>query len=851
MIALLILCLALAQPRGSEASETPLQQARSLLTQAKSQAKNQGFTYQAAYMQYYEVGDSLLLQGEARVSHKGAELEAAEIVFRRDLDQVEARAVLDSLGRVIGRPVLRQGNQTLRGERILYDLSTEQGTILEGKIHHDKGFYAGRLIQTRSSTEFHVHQGSYTTCEAEHPHFDFYSPRIKVIAGDMAVARPVYFRIKERRLLWIPFYVFSLREDRQSGILTPSFGQRSPRYGARQSEWELRNLGYYLAPNDYWDLSLAADLRQRSGWLGRARLNYSARYRFRGNVSTQFENRQDGRTASRNWRLEFRHSQELGRDASLRASGTFQSNNTFAQDNSLSLRDRLDRQLRSNFSYTRRWRGSGNSLSLKASQTKYLDTEKFTTVLPDISLRKGRKPIWGQVPKGSSRQSRQDLPWYSRIYYDGNTSLRNTRRGSPTDTTTQTSAQVRWSVSAQYRPFSWFNFSPSLVQDWRDQDLFESTTHSRRSDRFSTRAALPSAFFLIPHDADQDLPESATRGRRSDRFSTRASLSQTFYGLFNPSIGPLQALRHVLKPSVSFSYQASRADTGGVLGFGGDSSPLKHRRTLNLSLGNTFWAKILRDEEEHKVRLVQLNFSTAYNFEQKERQLTDLRTTLSVKAGRYLDSRLTLRHDFYDEQDRLHLFAPRREQLVVRTSASWSRRPGRAGASNFGTASGYGQSSFGTASGYGQSSFGTASGYGQSSFGSYGRESFGFENGLMRDIDTRRRGSRFRFSHYISHSRGTTTSTVSSWVEAEASFSLGSNWHCNYSLRYNLHDPGTPLFATKRITSELLSLQKGFHDWTATLNVKPSTFHKDRAFFFKMQLKDIPQLKLERGQRRF
>ena len=404
MIGLLVLCLTLAHACSSEASETTLEQARSLLTQAKGQDKNQGFTYQATYMNYYEVGDSLLLQGQARISHKGAELEAAEIVFRRDLDQVEARAALDSLGRVIGRPVLRQGDQTLRGERILYDLSTGQGTILEGKIHRDKGFYAGRLIQTRSSTEFHVHQGSYTTCEADHPHFDFYSPRIKVLAGDMAVARPVYFRIKERRLLWIPFYVFSLREDRQSGILTPSFGNRALRYGARQSEWELRNLGYYLAPNDYWDLSLAADLRQRSGWLGRARFNYTARYRFRGNVSTQFENRQDGRTASRNWRLEFRHSQELGRDASLRANGTFQSNNSFAQDNSTSLQDRLNRTLRSNLSYTRRWRGSGNSLGLKASQTKNLDTETFSTVLPELSLRKSRKPIWGQAAKGQSRQ---------------------------------------------------------------------------------------------------------------------------------------------------------------------------------------------------------------------------------------------------------------------------------------------------------------------------------------------------------------------------------------------------------------------------------------------------------------
>ena len=815
MIGLLILCLALAYPCGSEASDTQLQEARSLLTQAKGQDKDQGFAYQATYMRYYEVGDSLLLQGQARISHKGAELEAAEIVFRRDLDQVEARATLDSLGRVVGRPVLRQGDQTLRGERIIYNLSTEQGTILKGKIHRDKGFYAGHLIQTRSSTEFHVHQGSYTTCDADHPHFDFYSPRIKVIAGDMAVARPVYFRIKERRLLWIPFYVFSLREDRQSGILTPSFGQRTLRFGARQSEWELRNLGYYLAPNDYWDLSLAADLRQRSGWLGRARLNYSARYRFRGHVRTQFENRQDGRTASRNWRLEFRHSQELGRDASLRADGTFQSNNSFAQDNSASLQDRLNRTLRSNLSYSRRWRGSGNSLSLKASQTKYLDTERFSTVLPELSLRKSRKPIWGQASKGQSRQNRQNRPWYSRIYYDGNASLRNTQSGSRTDTTSKTRAQVNWRVSAQYRPFSWFNLSPSLNQNW----------------------------------SDQDLRESATRSRRSDRFSTRTALSQTFYGLFNPSIGPLQALRHVLKPSISFNYQASRADTGGVFGFGGDGSRLQHRRRLDFRLDNTFWAKILRDEEEHKVRLVQFNFYTAYDFEKKERQLDDLRTTLNVEAGRYLNSRLTLRHEFYDEQNRLHLLAPRREQIEVRTSASWSRRSaasheetGRT--SSFDSSSRYGSSGFGSSNPYGSSGFGTAS--------PYGRESFGFESGLMRDIDNRRRGSRFQLSHYISHRRATATtaSFIRSWIRAAAGFSLAS-WHCNYSLNYNLRAPGTRLLSTERFTSELLSLQKEFHDWTATLNVQPSTFHKNRAFFFKVQLKDIPQLKLERGQRRF
>ena len=72
MIGLLILCLALAHARGSEASDTQLQEARALLTQAKRQDKDQGFAYQATYMRYYEVGDSLLLQGDRPASRTRA-----------------------------------------------------------------------------------------------------------------------------------------------------------------------------------------------------------------------------------------------------------------------------------------------------------------------------------------------------------------------------------------------------------------------------------------------------------------------------------------------------------------------------------------------------------------------------------------------------------------------------------------------------------------------------------------------------------------------------------------------------------------------------------------------------------
>lgn len=793
-------------------TDTGLVAARSLLDQRRRD-RSGGIEYRADVYLYSQTGDSLILRGDpASVTYRKAKLEAAELVYRRDQNTVEARARIDSSGALIGEPVLKQGDETLRGVRILYDLESEQGTILEARIQQKKGYFSGERIHTVSAAEFHVRQGSYSTCDYPEPHFDFYSPRIKVIMDDMAIARPVYFRVAQKRVFWIPFYIFSLREDRQSGILTPTFGRRPLRFGSSQTEWELRNLGYYFAPSDYWDLTLAGDLRQRSGWLARLDLAYARRYHWNGKIDLQFENRQDGDRLQRAWRVDLSHSQELSPTSQVRASGTFQSNKSFNRDNSADLQDRLNRTLRSNLSYSKRWKESGNSLSLNASQTKNLDTETFDVVLPEISLRKARKPLWGGSPAvGSARNAE---PWYSRIYYDGSARLRNSQRGTTADTTQRTSADLGLRVSSQFKPFSYLQISPSLGETWRDDDL--------RTDEM--------------------------RNLRTDQLSATASLTQTLYGLFHPPLWRVDALRHVLKPNLSLSYQATRADTGGIAGLGGDSGSWKQRRQLNLRLDNSFWAKIERGEEEAKVRLAQLNFSTAYDFEDDDRPLADLSTTLSVDAGRLFDTRLTMRSEFYDEGDQLHLFAPRIRQTELRTSVRYTARGQTTQRDDTRQSS--------LASAYGQGSADRTSSLGSSP---YGQQDFGYESGLRSDIQGSGRGTSLQLSHYYSRTRSSSSELTRSWVRTSLGFDLGAaqyrdytrpRWHFDYSVNYDLHAPEHPFFSTGRITSELLSIRRDFHDWTATFNFEPFSFHRNRTFFFKAQLRDIPQLKFERGDSR-
>ena len=785
-----------------------LRAAQSLLDELRNRDEDSGFFYTGDKMQ--AIDDTIVILGNAEVRHKNAHLEAAEIMLERRGKVAEAKAGTDSTGAVEGLPVLKRGKETISGERIVYDLDRKQGTIISARIRRDKNFYAGERIKTVSEEEFHIHRGSYTTCDRDSPHFDFHSPRIKVLADEMAIARPVYLRIAGRRVMWIPFYVFSLRKDRQSGLLTPNYGRRPIRFGADESEWEIRNLGYYLATNDFWDATVSGDIRQRSGWLARGRVNYAKRYSWNGRVETRLENRQDGQRTRWEWWTNLRHNQEMGEGAKLRASGTFQSNKDFARNNATSLQDRLNRTLRSNISYSKRWR-SGNSLSMRASQTKNLDTDRFDMVLPEVSLRSSRRSFWNS-PRGSGRAGAK--PWYSQIYYDGNARLRNRRRGSPSDTTTQTSTDVSLRLSTQQRPLAWLHLNSSLTESWRDTDLRSS-------------------------DTDSEVV-------RSDRFSTTAGLTQTVYGQFHPQVGRITSFRHVIKPNLSLRYLATQAETGGIAGFGGKSNPWDQTRQVTMRLDNTFWIKLLREEEEAKIRLAQLNFSTSYNFDskpaagRKARPLADLVSTLNLNAGRGFDSRLTIRSEFYDDQDRLHLFSPRVKRFEVNSSLRLSRRAPRQREQTGVDPDRYDRADFGSGSP-------TASIYGR---GRDGVDRFGYESGLQQDLRRRDRGKSLRISHYYSRSRSGTSTFKRSWLRTSLSSSVRRVWHLQYSVNYNLRSPGEPLFSDERITSELLSVQREFHDWTATLNLEPNRFSRDRTFFFKAQFKDIPQIRFERGDRR-
>ena len=751
-------------------------------------ADPEAIKYRAASLDYDFSKEIIVFQGRAQIRHRTMELSAEKITYYKRTETLVAEGVPDSTGRLVGTPVLRDRDDTFYGEQMTYNMRTERGEVVKGRTAVEKGFYLGDQINSVADSIFYVESGSFTACDLEHAHYDFHTGRMKVLRDDKAIARSVMFRIKGVPVLWVPFYIFPLGKERHSGMLPPRYGRNS------FDGWSIRNLGYYFAPGDHWDAMVKTSIRERTGWLLESRFRYASRYKFRGSVEFDLE-RSGGAWSDRS--LTFEHTHELSETMTLRGSGRFAGSN-FARRNSQDLYDRLNRTLRSHFTFDKRWQRSGNSLQIRLLHEKNLDNSSTMFSFPQIYFRKSRKSLFGSADRarfgrGGSRgrTKPESRRWYQAIYYTFNADLQRTLRkySEGGETERRIEGRSTFGLSSQQRAFGWLSFTSRL-------NLNERWSRLRQE-----------------------------KVLRRDDLSANLSTNTTLYGLFQPRIGRLRAVRHVVKPDLSFSLRMSAQETGGFLGFGGKRRVLPRARTLRLRLGNILQVKTEHEGQDRKFDLVTLDFYTSYQFDAKDRKLSDLSTSFALKPDRRFDIRLSMSHDFYDEEGKLGVLRPRLRTLNINSSLRFSGRRG-------------------PEEGLSGALRGEEIGFPEVS---PEWNLFGVERAFDSDLGRTGEPWQFRLSHNyrLSKFSGGRT-TRSSWLKGSVGFSVATKWRIDYSFNYDL-SPGVK----KRSTAQTVSIYREFHCWEARLNVTPSGIRK--GYYFKVNLTEFPEIKFERkgGRRSF
>jgi hypothetical protein len=597
-------------------------------------------------MRLYEGGD---------IRYRQMQLRAARITFDWDASELHAEgapkdtvvdnaAITDRTLKHLytGLPVMRDGSEEFEGYTIAYNFGTRRGRMTLTDTNLEGGYYHGRVAKKMENDVLYLADGYYTTCSnPDHPHFYFYSPRMRVVPRSSVAAAPIYLYIMDVPVFGIPFGVFPTQSGRRSGFIAPTFGE-----SARRGRF-FTNLGYYFALSDYMDMTSTMDWYARGGWNFDNRLRYSLRYRFTGSfdASTSYtytgERDDPGRTARRDYRFLLLHNQEI--DPTSRISVNFNyMTGQFYQATSLDYDQLLTQNIVSNATYSKRWEGTSNSMSVNVNRDHNIRTDEVRWILPNLSF--NRTTSYPFRRDARARGTGAAYQWYELIgyTYSGNVqNYINTVRDFETPDTSLTTdihagASHRVNVSASHRE-GFITYTPRVN--------YSEVWYTERIER-SWDAA------------DSAVVERTERGFFPVRhFDTGISFGTTLYGIFQPRIGRITGFRHTMTPSLAYTFRPDFSSpwwgyydlyedrgTGHIVRYnryGGQpfpSVPVGEQQMISLSVGNVFEMKTapaagdtVREERRHQ--LLNLSASTAYNLAADSLRLSPLSMNFRTSIG--------------------------------------------------------------------------------------------------------------------------------------------------------------------------------------------------------------------------
>jgi LPS-assembly protein len=239
----------------------------------------------------------------------------------------------------VGHVVLRDQGDVVEAERMTVNLVTQQGTIEKGRIFVTQGNFSmtGEEIKKTGEATYVVHQGEFTTCGWDRPAWTFKAKDIALTVNGYATAKQATFSILGRRVLYVPWGIFPVKTERQSGFLLPEF-QLSSRDGT------IFRTAYFWAISQDQDATAYLDWIQNRGIKPGAEYRYHFKPDLKGSwyVSGIKDNDYD-RTR---FQIKGRHEQMFG-DMSFKADIDHVSDPDYLKDLSRKVIERSESSLRS------------------------------------------------------------------------------------------------------------------------------------------------------------------------------------------------------------------------------------------------------------------------------------------------------------------------------------------------------------------------------------------------------------------------------------------------------------------------------------------------------------------------
>ncbi|MDR0306972.1 MAG: hypothetical protein LBI42_09085 [Chitinispirillales bacterium] len=635
--------------------------------------------YESEYIDYDADKKVLLLLGQAQVKYQNITLQADTIVYTVDENQFQAR----------GKPQLIEGSDTTAGDFMVYNIKTRRGRVSYATIHFEDTYFTGSSIVKSAENHLYIDEGDYTSCiNAEHPDYFFYSRNVKIIPNDKIISRPVILNIGDAPIIMLPYFIMPLQKGRRSGWLTPMWGGNLNRGGY------VDNIGYYYAPNDYVDFTIRAKAQEFSSFVLNASSNYALRYTLDGYVSGRYVLDNNLENAGQQWALEYRHNQLLTPDGRTRLSGYGEllSTRTFNQLYSDETREIEKQQLDANLSLSHKFESINASANLVWRRNHNLTTDRILEDMPYLDFNLHNRAIFPFVP--GSDTSKTEPSWYNNIYYSYNTKANVRRDVYGADSLPgfiRPGMEHNLNLNSSQKILKYLDISPyfdtrasmfygaidTLVKD--TLYIKDTVTYKVKNPDKDTRYPyytlldqIPEYFINENGDLDtlytiiKESPQRThlVRDTLNNEFnlvrSWRAgvNLSTRIYGIFPVGIFNVTGVRHILTPTVGYSYvpKHNLDRTFYDVRIAYDAPRSKPQQLVNFSLANQFQGKRFVGEgnskKEQKFDILNVSASTAYDLEADNRKWRDLQLSASTSYS-FLRLGYSSGFWFYDSDNKL------------------------------------------------------------------------------------------------------------------------------------------------------------------------------------------------------
>lgn len=576
-----------------------------------------------------------------------------EIDFTKN--EIFSTGIEDSTGNISGKPVFKESDDEFASSEMKYNFDTKKGLISGVSTEESGGFLHGEKIKKMPDNTAYIQGGRFTTCDLEHPHYAFRFRKSKVIPGDKIITGPAYFEIADVPTpLLVPFGLFPNQSGKQSGIIIPTYGE------VDKQGYYFRDGGYYWAVSDYFDLTFLGSIYTRGSWALGARTNYKKRYKYSGSAELKYAINIVGNEGSPDYRkstdflIKWNHSQ----DPKARPKSKFSANvnirsSSFNQyELSNTFNDRLSNTFQSSVNYSTRFGESWN-LNVNLGHSQNTKTNIVNLKIPEISfsgtrffpLRKkdkaGSLKWWENISMQYSMVAKNEISIADSLLFTTGweKGFKNGMKHTiPITSTVKVLKYINWTNSVKFYSRWYSNYTN---QYWVDTSYVGLDTIPGKVAKDTING------FITANDFDI-----------SSSFSTRLYGMYTFGKKF-----PVQAIRHVLTPNVSFSWRPDFSDEqwgyykaysisdttepvmysifdGSVYG----SPPSGKRGSINFSLINNLEMKV-RDRSDtltgtRKIVLIDnLTLATSYNMAKDSLKWSTLNVSGRTKLFKNLDIR--------------------------------------------------------------------------------------------------------------------------------------------------------------------------------------------------------------------